>query len=452
MSKDWSANEKILLFRLRNKEEKTWRDIGDSLGVTSDSARNAYRYTNWKKFFKDQCISEKDVLSEDLQKDLKNLVKEKTLEEQIQEKIDTHKEKILKDAELKKHNEYLRKMAAQDLIIEKITGAVESIPPITIDDIIIPKTEDTLTKPQDAVLILSDIHLGEAVSKEEVGGFNHFNTEICINRIHGLGEKVVRITNHHRKNCKIDTLHIFALGDNVHGSNDAGQWGCLHTERNIIEQVLILWNEVEKMVLMLAQNFKHIHFYGVYGNHGRVARRGVEKGYVNWDYILYKIMEKTLANQNNITFHVPRSPFQIAMVQNKKFLLTHGDCVRGWAGIPFYGMMRAESKLRSLFDRRKTIDGIWDEIEKKDPKDDKELIQLAFNYCNSFDYMVMGHFHSLAELETPSGGRIIMNSSFAGGDDYSINSLLVANSAAQKFFGVHPEGKSWTYDIDLTRE
>ena len=174
---------------------------------------------------------------------------------------------------------------------------------------------------------------------------------------------------------------------------------------------------------------------------------------MNWDYIVYKFLEEGLANQGGINFNCPRSPFDVAIIKNNKFLICHGDQIRSYMGIPYYGMVRAESKLRSMIEKIKNIDGLWEEMEKEgvDTNDPKAMLKFALLYAKSFDYMVMGHFHQMGEMETNSGGRIILNSSFAGGDDYSINSLLSASTAAQKFFGVHVEGKSWGYDIELDR-
>jgi hypothetical protein len=96
---------------------------------------------------------------------------------------------------------------------------------------------------------------------------------------------------------------------------------------------------------------------------------------------------------------------------------------------------------------------MWAEMQKLgiDKKSPEDMMKFAFNYTRSFDYFVLGHFHQSGEMETGSGGRIIMNSSFIGGDDYSINDLVAASVPSQKFFGINHHGKTWTYDIELER-
>lgn len=473
--KKWTLQEKLLLYKLVETKGKDWSSYGDVFDVNPEAVRSKYRRTDWEDLFEENGLTEDEVLNLDFDggKDIEKIVEKKlskdlgqidelyekatsplTVEELASGQLALEREKLIQEAQERAFKEHIRQMATEDLIIEKITGAIISTPPIRPVNVPTPPIDDMITKPQSAVAVLSDLHLGLAVHGEEVGGFSEYNRDIFKERIHGLVSKIAKITAHHRKSSSIDELNIFALGDNVHGSNDAGQWGFLETEQNVVDQLLDLWREFEIAILSLSKVFKKVNFYGVYGNHGRVAKRGKEKRFVNWDYVLYKILEKSLSNQPNVTFSAPRSPFQVATVQGHKFLLTHGDCARSWGGIPFYGLVRAEAKYRSLFDKSKNIDEMWRLMKEEglENSTDEERFAFAMQYCRAFDYLVLGHFHQSAELESPSGGRIIMNPSFFGGDDFSINSLLAKSTPAQKFFGVHPEGKSWTYDIELDRD
>jgi hypothetical protein len=137
----------------------------------------------------------------------------------------------------------------------------------------------------------------------------------------------------------------------------------------------------------------------------------------------------------------------------KKILIMHGDQAKSWAGIPWYGINRIESKMRNLIDRSKSNEKMWQAISRDgiDISNPNELSKYIFNYMKSFDFLALGHFHSLGEIETISGSRIILNSSFVGGDDYSINDLLSANEPSQKFFGINQDRKTWSYDIELER-
>ena len=86
-----------------------------------------------------------------------------------------------------------------------------------------------------------------------------------------------------------------------------------------------------------------------------MAKNNIEKKFVNWDYIIYKWLAKSMENQSGISFEIPRSNFHILNVMNQKILITHGTGIKSWGGIPFYGLARTESKFRSLIDGTKNF-------------------------------------------------------------------------------------------------
>lgn len=452
-TKVWSIEEKKDLYRLVQLEGTKWSDYAKIFHVTPNAVHNKFRYTDWDSFFDKNGIDPDDIINTpESQKDFtdEDFVDK---ENNIQDMISERKNKILILHEVRKQNEYLNIVATEEVIIDKITSSIKCLPPIDPAKITYPKGIKFSTTEQEAALVLSDLHVGLAVISEEVGGLSRYNTTMFKKRLDGLVNKVTRITEHHRKSSQIDKLNIFLLGDIVHGSNDAGQWGFLHTEINIIDQVFLAVSEILKSILILSKVFPKIEIHAVTGNHGRVGKKGVEKRFVNWDYIVYKFLEQSLSNQKQIKFNIPRAPFQVTEILGNKFLLMHGEVVKSWGGIPFYGLVRAENKYRSIFDKSKKIEKLWDEIKenKIDTNDTDALIKYVFNYVKSFQYFIIGHFHQMAEMESLSGGRLIINSSFDGGDDYSINTLVSSGTPAQKFFGIHKEGKSWSYDLELDR-
>ena len=240
--------------------------------------------------------------------------------------------------------------------------------------------------------------------------------------------------------------------------NDAGNWDSMHIEQDIIDQVFNCINCVSEKLDLVLNHVEEVELWCIYGNHGRAAKIGTENDHVNWDYVIYKIMERQFSRMPNIKFHIPKSKIEIAEIFNSKFLLMHGDGIKSWAGIPWYGLHRAESRLRNLVDLTKDKGKLLDEIKRQYPealKDDAKdidvmkILNIAYQYCQTFDYMMLGHFHQPGEIET-HGGKIIMNGCFAGGDNYSIKQLLTSSTPAQLFFGVHPKRKiTWRYNIEL---
>jgi len=47
--------------------------------------------------------------------------------------------------------------------------------------------------------------------------------------------------------------------------------------------------------------------------------------------------------------YISESPTMIVKHARKNFLLNHGDSVKGWSGVPFYGIERHFRRLHSLY-------------------------------------------------------------------------------------------------------
>ena len=395
-------------------------------------------------------------------KDQEQKADEYDYKEKLANAIDQAKIDLVTKNDYKTYNDLLRKTASTELIIEKFTSAVQALPPVNIEGLSKYRSREISKDAcEDVVLLVGDVHCGNCVLPEETFGLGNYNMEIYSTRMDNMIESVIKIANLHRKMYNVKRLHIFCLGDLVQGMNGAGKWSPVYIEQDVLTQVFVCMEKFAASLAVLGNAFEHIDFYGVYGNHGRTAQRGIEKDFVNWDYVMYRFLEKTLQNQPNLSFHINKSWMAIAQVQNSKFLLVHGDDIKGWAGIPFYGIARSEGRYRSLLEQFKSPNEAHNvckpyiEKLKKNPDDVNsifELINAVMIYTKSFDYLVLGHFHSAATWFTNSGGRIIANGAFYSGDVYSMKQLQAANPAVQKLFGVNKKGITWQYDLELDRD
>ena len=392
--KPWSFQKKVKLYKMYTLQGPKWREFAKELKTTADAVRNQIRRTDWDKLFRNHNAVPEEVLSGSSAIRAKDPSTKKeealSVEEQAEILIEERKERLRSQAEARRVHEHLESLAQEELIYEKIAGAISRVPPIKLSEIRRDTPKTYKTSPQESFLLLSDLHIGLAVNPEEVGNLGNYNMEIFKQRLDNLIEAVCRITDLHRTTHKIDTINVAILGDLVHGSNDAGKWGFLHTEQTIIDQVFESVKNVTKTLLTLKSIYPKVNVYCVYGNHGRTAKRGAEKKFVNWDYLIYKWIETSLEKQKGMNFFVPKSTFNIAESMGKKFLLVHGDQARSWNQIPFYGLNRLESKFRGLFDRKKNLQDLWKVIKEKgiDEEDPEKLAKFIFNYVRSFDYMI----------------------------------------------------------------
>lgn len=185
----------------------------------------------------------------------------------------------------------------------------------------------------------------------------------------------------------------------------------------IYDQMISGYDAISDMIYYWLGIFENIKFYGVFGNHGRSGQKGCEKEYVNWDFLCYKFLESRFANNPRVSFVIPKTWWILAKIRNHKFLLVHGDDIKGGAS-PLNGLQKYEQQMI----------GILGEIP---------------------DYTLAAHFHNTAEITT-NHGRILYNGSFIGPDIYSLKNLQRSSRAEQKIFGIHDKrGITWSYNIHL---
>lgn len=328
---------------------------------------------------------------------------------------------IYLEGEVKRLRSQLLSRSKQSAALDVIVGAIHQSAPAVAP--VKPPPRKAVGKEieiESVVLLMSDLHFGEMVDVEQSGGLSHFNLEIAKKRFEYTVDTAIKIATKKLRGYQFPVLHVFGLGDFISGY--------IHDELKqsaevlLIEQVLAASEIIAEGLLGFCQAFREVQVHGVVGNHGRVSEHYYFYGKQinNYDYMIYKMVEKLLARQKNISFDVPKSFWAVAQVENTRFLLIHGDSVRSYQGIPFYGIQRAYLKWRSL----------------------------VKDYGMDFDHMVMGHFHTPAKI--PMGRYYaFINGSLVGGDDFSIGAVSAANDPVQMLFGVHPrKGLTWHFDIN----
>ncbi len=401
----WSVQEMELLHNLKSGGT-SYPKIAEIMSKTKTSSRTyngnlcqkKFGQTDWNSFFKDE---------EDIEQQISDINDTEIEKDKIVEKTLENHERLVK-----------RENARTELIIDALKSAIYRLPKPKMSDLrYIPRNKKQYSS-EEVGVIVSDLHIGGCYTLEDTGGLAEYNLDVFMKRLETLKESVLEIIERHRNMHDLPVLHIFTLGDIVAGMNDAGQWSSSYIDMEIYDQMMEGVNALRDVITAWSGAFEKVIFYGVYGNHGRCGRRGVQKNYTNWDRICYDILHLSLKEYKNIEWNIPKAWFIQTKILNHKFYLVHGDGIRGQMGIPYYGVEKAQSN----------ISGIMRDFP---------------------DYILMGHFHTSAEIQT-TGSRIIMNGSFFGGDMYSIRDLRRCDAPEQKIFGIHPKkGITWKYDIRL---
>jgi len=326
--------------------------------------------------------------------------------DRLREKIDLAEYKKLK-----------RQKTFYEIIGENIIRAVQALPP--------PKTPpaDRLLfkkkhEPEEMVLLWSDSQIGQFVDQKESGGLGSYNVDVFLERLEFLKVSLKKIYEIHLDNTPYPVFNIFFLGDLVEGSTIfPGQER--QTDLYLVEQVIFAVDKIAEFIAWVAALYPwQVCCYGVVGNHGRIGKKGEQSPMNNMDYLVMHYCREKLRNYRNVEFHIGESWFMLVRKFNSNFLLVHGDDVRAWMGIPYYGLERSESRYQKMLSDVRA----------------------------GFHYFCCGHHHQEATIKS----RIFMNGNWVGGSEFSMKVMQVANPPTQLLFSVHPLfGVTWERHIQL---
>lgn len=388
--REWTDDDLYYLQEMR-RSGIPYKLIAIELERSVSSCQSKFTCTDWKTFSREAKIH--DAVSVDR----KNEAREKVAKS-YERRLDSYK-------------------MSGDLIADSLVKALE--PYNTVEPPVYKQSSETKKdyQDEDVVLILSDIHVGAYHTFVETGGLGEYNEEVLTERLRNLTYAVKDIHELHSHLYGLPTLHIACLGDIVAGMNASGEWSQNFLNMTITEQVAKGYHLISQMINYWLSIFPKINFYGIRGNHGRVAKRGIEKDNVNWDVVCYDFLQIMFKDNPRIDFHIPRTWWTLEKIKGHNFLMVHGDDIKG-KGFPVKGLLDFEKTMAAII---RTFP----------------------------DYTLAGHFHNSAELTTNSG-RVIINGSVIGGDVFSLKTIHAQSNPEQTIFGVHEEhGMTWKYNINL---
>lgn len=273
---------------------------------------------------------------------------------------------------------------------------------------------------EDLVMHLSDGHHDEIVIPEQVDGIEQHDFEISCGRAEIYVEETLNYCLNTLSNYRFKNLWILAYGDHtsgeIHGAVEKSHY------KNQFKNCLAIGQLHSMMIRDLAPHFERVNVVYLSGNHGRRTPKKDHNGpQNNWDYLIGKLAESHCKNLTNVNFLIPDA-FSIGLnINGHGFHVEHGDDIKSWNGIPFYGIERKSKRLTALKNSRNM----------------------------NTKYFVFGHFHKntiSADLE----GETIINGAWVATSAYAYNSFSGYARPTQLLHGVHPEnGISWRLPINL---
>lgn len=280
--------------------------------------------------------------------------------------------------------------------------------------------------PQEMVALFSDYHLGQKTDKRSTSGLAEYNTDIARARLARWRDGLLRFSQQDQTLIKVDTLHIFALGDDMEGHGAMfGNQG-LSMDMSLGFQVVGFAEDMSTVLPDLLSRYKKIKIYKVRGNHGRITARAKD------DYppdsaelFAWQIIAERLTGQlggrphttdtgircyegGPIEFYISPGFIMFLDILGWTFAVRHGHGIKGLAAT-YTGMQ--DSKLR--------MNAIVGEV---------------------INYYVKAHLHEPQSTENEIRGESIQNGCFVGPSLLSVEmARAAANLPSQEMWLMHPK-------------
>lgn len=222
-------------------------------------------------------------------------------------------------------------------IVTAIQAAVKQARPVAV----VPSTHKGASKPITHALHLTDLHYGQVTDASEVDGFGEFSPDIAERRIAELTGMILRKTRAQRAAFDVPVLHIIGTADYISGD--------IHQELQVSNafpapvQAVKCGYMLGGMLMAFAPHFERVVVDLVtLDNHGRMTRKpqSTQGGQNNWGFVVAHIAAQHVAAQPNVKVNIHAKPSALIAIGSERYLAFHGHQIKGWAGIPYYGLDR----------------------------------------------------------------------------------------------------------------
>lgn len=171
-------------------------------------------------------------------------------------------------------------------------------------------------------VILSDLHIGSDLSKEETG-YQDFGKLQEARRAAALVKQICSYKQQYRQDSKL-VVHL--IGDIIQGQLHDARDGAVQAE-----QFARAVHIISQMVAHFAAAYPEVEIHCATGNHGRNTARHFNRAvHQKWDSIeteIYVSLHYACKNLKNVRFIIPKTPFCKVPVFDHKIFTTHGDTV-----------------------------------------------------------------------------------------------------------------------------
>lgn len=299
--------------------------------------------------------------------------------------------------------DYQKQLASQEEFFDRITDICR----VRVDTPRYSVRTQSKRKPANSVIApIYDCQFGQFVRPTDTpGNQGGFSVDVFDARLARWVDGVCGVISRRSSGYRIEELFIPFGGDQVEGDEIFGgqAW---QLEIDPMEQMFQLATKMDTALREVIRFAKEeigvpkIAVYGVTGNHGKVGgkRGGARPRTYSWDYGFLRILRDKLREQPIDQFAVELGGSLFFRAAGHEFQMVHGDEIRGWGGLPFYGLSKFDGRSIRLHNR-------------------------------IYRYLLMGHHHQAAEV--PNGaGETIVSGDWVGANNLS--GMITAASRPQQ--------------------
>lgn len=254
---------------------------------------------------------------------------------------------------------------------------------------------------------LSDLHVGEVVRPEEIGGINAYDPDVFVRRFRRMIAAAIEILPRWSADSQLQGVVVAVNGDLVSGAihQELAETNALTSH----EQVALATDELIGGITKLADRFEHLLVTVTPGNHGRTTHKPTAKriGALSYDTLIGTNIQRHFEADDRITVNVASGADLVFPIFRWVVLQTHGDNMGTGGGMGFGGpnfpIVRGGNKIKLA----------------------------GFAVGEHYDLILSGHYHV-----TSNPGRILANGSVIGANEFSATRLRAEPETPQQWLGL----------------
>lgn len=297
-----------------------------------------------------------------------------------------------------------RKTARQDFVATDLLNIFEkSVSKLKPREYTPIKSENVEIQKWGNVVGMSDWHIGENVSSNEVNNSNEVNYKVFEKRINKYISKIKQSNI-----TKTSNLILADLGDNIRGIIHGG---LTDTEGGLMLS-LVKAVEMQSMFIdAMLELYDKIDYRMVVGNHSRLDDHIMAKNkYQDYSWLITQMLMKLYSNEPRIKFNISESGYHLLKISGVYLALFHGDTLRNY-----------KPEMTTSMNH---VHGIFVDLFGKSAK-----------------HFFSGHTHIAKNVQNRYMGVSIVSGTLVGNNEYGVQSGFGTINVSQCMFNIDKDGE-----------